>query len=463
MGQDGGATFRDLRVLVGSAMRGLHGAGVKPGDVVGLAMPQSPVHVILLLALARLGAITLPLPWSSGDAEREAIARRFGARRVVSGHERCGVPGLPLAVVKSISARGDEGDFDTWPFVPQPHTALRIALTSATVGERRGIDHDHGMFSRRLARGGYGGHPEPRVLPPRLHITAAMQAALHSLCQGGAIAFPQGYDNAGLLDAAIRLRVTHLLIPPVHAAALLDAVKGEEPALPSLAQLRLVGASASPALVAALRRKLSPNVRVGYATTETGVIASANPAILDAHPGCAGLLEPDARLEVLDESGAPLPPGAIGEIRVRVEGMPTSYHGGEHGGRFRDGWFHPRDRGRITADGVVFIEGRTDSVINVGGRKVSPEHVERCLEEHPGVAAAAVFAIEERGETRIAAAVVAGNAFDWAGLALHARSRLDVLAPVRYHEVPDLPRNAMGKLLRAELPALAAGPLRYPA
>src|SRR5262249_44800978 len=157
------------------------------------------------------------------------------------------------------------------------------------------------------------------------------------------------------------------------------------------------------------------------------------PEILDAHPGCAGRLEPDARLEVLDEHGTLLPPGATGEFRVRVEGMPSSYHDGAHAERFHDGWFYPHDRGRITADGIVFIEGRTDCVINGGGRKVPPEHGERCLEEHGGVAQAAVFAIEgAAGLTRPAAIVVPRGSLDWNSLARHARARLDLTAPERY-------------------------------
>ena len=153
-----------------------------------------------------------------------------------------------------------------------------------------------------------------------------------------------------------------------------------------------------------------------------------------------------------------------GEFRVRVEGMPSAYHGGAHADRFRDGWFYPHDRGQLSADGIVFIEGRTDFVINVGGRKVSPEHAERCLEGHPGVAEAAVFAMEgEAGVTRTAAAVVRRGALDWEARARHAQSRLDVLAPSRYYEARSLPRNASGKLKRSEFAALAAGPLRHPA
>jgi len=111
----------------------------------------------------------------------------------------------------------------------------------------------------------------------------------------------------------------------------------------------------------------------------------------------------------------------------------------------------------------VYVEGRVDDIINVGGRKVSPAHVERILEEHPQVAEAAVFALaDSAGGVHTAAAIVARGTLDWAGLARYGEERLDVLSPWRYYEAASLPRNAMGKLVRRDLAALAAGPLRHP-
>jgi acyl-coenzyme A synthetase/AMP-(fatty) acid ligase len=178
------------------------------------------------------------------------------------------------------------------------------------------------------------------------------------------------------------------------------------------------------------------------------------PETLAREPRSAGPPLPDVRFEVLDQAGRVLPRGASGEIRVAFEGMPTGYHGPDAAdrSRFRDGWFHPGDHGRLSAEGLVFVEGRIDDIVNVGGRKVSPRYVESILEEFPGVREAAVFVAEEGPEgQRIAAAIVASGPVDWAKLAAHAHAQLDVRAPVRYFEMTSLPRNAMGKLLREGL------------
>ena len=455
----GSITYGDMRALIGSTMRELDARGVRPGTVVALTMSQSPLHVIAFIALARLGAVTLPAAPVRGTSHLGALHQRFGVQMAIADREDAGSPGVPLLLMKSTGARGDEADFDDWAYEPVAGTPVRIALTSGTV-QRKGIDQDHAAFSKRLLRRHYG-HDAPRVLPPNLHITAALQLALHALCHGGSVVFPRAYDGASLIDAIRRHSVTHFTMPAVHVAPMLDLVQADSPVLASVRHLRLQGGLPAPAFVARVRRLLSPHVYVPYSTTETGVIAMATPEILDRHPGCAGRLAEGSELEVVDELGVRLPPGLSGEIRVRVDGMPGGYHGGEFPDRFRDGWFHPRDRGRLTADGLLYVEGRLDSVINVGGRKVSPEHVEERLAAFEGVQECAVFAVlGPDGQPRVAAAIVPGPVLDWKALAAHATALLDVLAPTYYHEVESLPRNAMGKLMRGELAPLSAAPLR---
>jgi acyl-coenzyme A synthetase/AMP-(fatty) acid ligase len=105
----------------------------------------------------------------------------------------------------------------------------------------------------------------------------------------------------------------------------------------------------------------------------------------------------------------------------------------------------------------VFVEGRVDDVINLGGRKVSPRFVESILEEFPGVREAAAYVAGEGiGGPRLAAAIVPSGALDWLALARHAARVLEVRAPAHYFELDALPRNAAGKLLRAGLPAWVA-------
>ncbi|HEY2629950.1 MAG TPA: class I adenylate-forming enzyme family protein [Usitatibacter sp.] len=456
-------SYGAMRALVSNTMRALDGQGIRAGQVVALTMSQSPMHIITFLALARLGVISLSVSPIPLDADRAALYRRFGVTAVVSELANAGAPGVLLIHLQGMGAKGTETEFDTWSYEPVGATPLRIALTSGTVGEQKGIEQSHEDFARRLDRRHYGEAERPRVLPPNLHVTAALSLACHALTRGGTVVFPPGYDAASLTATIQRFDVTTLTFPPAHIAMMLPTLPENGPAFPTVTHFRLMSTAPSAAFLEELRRKVTPHVFVPYSTTETGVIAIATPELLEKEPGCAGRIVPDAELEVIGEGGRVLPPNTPGEIRVRTPGMPRGYFGNADATRFRDGWFHPRDTGYVTEEGVVYIQGRIDEVINVGGRKLAPRHAEAILEEDPAVREAAVFPLDAM---TVGAIIAAKGPIDWTHLDEFARTRLEVFAPVRYYEVAELPRNPLGKIRRPELPALAVSAgatLRHPA
>ena len=461
----GGATlsYSHMRALVGATMAFLQEKGVRPGQVVSLTMPQTPLHVITFLALARMGAISLSVSPIARESERDALYRRFGVSAAISELETMGAPGVPLIALKSIGAKGNEAEFDSWPFQPVDSTPMRIALTSGTVGEQKGIEQTHGQFALRLDRRFYGEAPRPRAIPPNLHVTASLTLACHALTNGGALVFPPGYDAQSLFVAIARFGVTHLTMPPAHVATMLPLLDVTEPAFPGVKHLRLLGATPTPALLDEIRRKLTPNVFVPYATAELGVISIATPEILAVAPASSGRVCADAQVQVRGSDGSILPMGQAGELLLRVPGMPLGYFGGADPERFRDGWFHPRDYGYLGPDGLLYVQGRIDEVINLGGRKLAPTYAESILEERGDVREAAVFPIEGMA---VAALVVARGPVDWRALDAFAQKRLKVFAPQRYYEVGEIPRNVMGKIARRELAALAESDratLRHPA
>jgi acyl-coenzyme A synthetase/AMP-(fatty) acid ligase len=295
----------------------------------------------------------------------------------------------------------------------------------------------------RLDRRFYGDAPHPRVMAPPLHITSALQLACHALSSGGAVVFPPATDANAFLAAIHLHAVTHVNLPPADLAMMLSLLPEDTPAFPSIRQLRIVGATPSAALVRAAQRKFSPDISFGYSMTEVGVVARGTARTLEEAPGSAGRLVPGARLEVLED----------GEFRVAVDGMPQGYYGADASEPgFRDGWFYPGDHGHVSADGFVFVEGRRDNLLNVGGHKVAPEFVERILSGHAGVADAAVFPFEDAtAGTQLAAAIVPHADMEWNQLVEYARRAVGASAPVRYFRVERLPRNAMGKLERREL------------
>jgi len=162
------------------------------------------------------------------------------------------------------------------------------------------------------------------------------------------------------------------------------------------------------------------------------------------------------RTRIVDGEGAALPAGAIGELRVRADCMSHEYFGDPvaTARHFRDGWYYPGDLASLTRDGILCVHGRADDMMILNSIKIFPAEIERVLEAHPGVKAAAAFAKPSRahGDIPLAAvelhesATVAGEE-----LMARARERLGVRAPRRIIVVDALPRNAAGKILKTEL------------
>jgi malonyl-CoA/methylmalonyl-CoA synthetase len=238
------------------------------------------------------------------------------------------------------------------------------------------------------------------------------------------------------------------------------------PRVGELAALRLcVSGSAplDPATFAALADGIGSPVLERYGMTETGMLVS-NPYDGERRAGSVGLALPgvEVRFEPRDGGGDP-----AGEILVRGPNVFAGYLGatgvagasgapGSADAFAADGWFRTGDLGRADADGYLRIVGRSKELIITGGYNVYPRDVEEVLGRHPGVAEVAVVGRPdpEWGERVVACVVAAGAAgpadagaiLDWAAehLAPYQRPR-----DVRF--VDELPRNALGKVVRSRL------------
>ena len=121
---------------------------------------------------------------------------------------------------------------------------------------------------------------------------------------------------------------------------------------------------------------------------------------------------------------------------------------------FRDGWFYPGDLGGFDEEGLLYIEGRADDQLNIGGLKVNPEEIEAIISAHSNVAEVGAFVLAGvEGNEVLAAAVVLRANSQPGEIEAHVRTQLGPLAPARYFVVTSLPRTLTGKLRRAELSA----------
>jgi long-chain acyl-CoA synthetase len=186
-------------------------------------------------------------------------------------------------------------------------------------------------------------------------------------------------------------------------------------------------------------------------------LAYLDPADLPSKCGSVGKAIPNVELFVVDERGNRLPANSVGEVVARGSNIMMGYWNkpAETAAVLRDGLYHTGDTGRMDEDGFLYLMGRSDDMIKVSGYKVSPAEIEDALFEIRGVSEAAVVGVPDStvGEA-IAAFIVpqqnAGLTRD--GLKETLKAMLPASKRPAYIELVDaLPRNAAGKIARAEL------------
>jgi acyl-coenzyme A synthetase/AMP-(fatty) acid ligase len=229
--------------------------------------------------------------------------------------------------------------------------------------------------------------------------------------------------------------------------------------LPSLRAVMTGGSLVSRALLMEARARLCSHIVCQYGSTEAGATAFATADRLAGIEGASGYVAPWALVEVVDENDRTLPPGSEGILRIRAGCQGAAYPPDRPDPQsgFRDGWFYPGDRGRLRADGLLIVAGRTSELINAGGFKLAPEIVEDLLATHPSVLEAAAFGVPGAGgiEEINVAVVPRGSLNERQLIAWCAERNVPV---ARVVSVAALPKTALGKINRELLRHdLAAG------
>lgn len=434
----------------------LHERGIRPGDVIGLSLDQSPLHCVAMLALARLGAVSIPVHPLFPQALKVRLVAKYGIRAIVSHKDDYRINGTTFIKLDTLSAEIDGTDMGFTDYLPDAETPFRISLSSGTTGEPKGVLFTHGYLLDRVEKTLYECGSSSRVIPFDLNFALGLVFAIGVLTTGGTVVFPRAYKPQGLIEAINLYAVTHVSLPPVMLMRMNEMLLGEGIAFPTLKHLRIVGDTPPKALLEALRTKFSAHVFVPYGLTELGAISIATPEILATWPDSSGKVQPWAKAEIFDDAtGKVLSPVESGEIRVAMDGMPAGYFKDEGQSRlkFRDGWFYTGDYGRISEEGLLFIEGRMDDIINLDGHKVSPNYIETILRLHPNVSDAVVFAREEKSgaQSLVAAVIPRADGIRQTDLAEYARQQLGPFYPKQFFVMQDFPRNPNGKVLRGEV------------
>ena len=419
---DRALSFAELEDEARGMARRLAGAGVGPGDRVALLLAPTAEYVVLVHALTKLGAVSVPMDPAAPAPVTDRLLEAVGARLVVRS---------PSDVLDAPEAAGLEmGDaFDT-------DSVQCVIHTSGTSGEPAAVELTYGnhLWSAIGAGVRIGVAPTDRWLCclPLHHIggfSIVLRSALYRIPM-----VLEPFDVQGIGAAIERHGVSIVSLVPTMLARLLDAGA-------PLERLRCAVIGGGPMPLPLIERALEAGAPVAptYGLTEAASQVATMPASeVRERPESAGppILNTEVRI---DEQG-----------RICLRG-PTIGPGlaGE------DGWLVTGDLGRVDDDGYLYVLGRADDVIVTGGENVSPAEVELVLLDHPGVADAGVHGRDdpEWQQAVVAHVVLASeNGASEEDLRAFCRERL---AP---HKVPKaitfvsaLPRNATGKLERHKL------------
>jgi len=451
-------TYAELVAATAHVAERLGALGVAPGDLVGIAMRNTPFHLLVILALARLGAISLPVPLYEPPPRRQKIAQRFGLSAVISGHRDNGVAGFPLLLADSAWSQPPRG-YRPQDAAPGDDRPWRVVLTSGTTGVPKGVALTHarsaGLFERYREVLPLG--PGDRLLSTRGPDSGFMlRYNLHAFLGGGALVFDNANKPAEFFAAIERHGVTHAIVSPVYLRQLVGGTSAGAQRLPRLAHLSVGGGILSAEVSSLAQAQLTPNVYNNHGSSETGLTALATPDMLRASRDITGRLAPWVEAQAVNEADVVQEGGQAGILRYRSSFFPDAYFKDPEASArsFRGGWFYSGDVGSVDA-GLLRVEARSDELINLGGVKISPAEVESVLAAYPGVADAAAFsAATPQGQHRLFAAIVTDSVVRDDELMTHCRSRLGARAPMKIFNLEQLPRNEAGKLLRRELAEL---------
>lgn len=469
--------YGELDGLVERAAAYLRGLGVEPGDRVALQLPKSLEFIALHLATLRLGAITLPLnpayppdelAYFLADSGAGAL---FGDRAAAGQYEaiREHLPDLEHVILLEperperfealLPERADPAGL-----VEQiePDTTALMIYTSGTTGRPKGAEITHGNLTANLEalHTAWGWQSDDVLLHvlPIFHVHGLIVALHGALRAGASTLLLRKFDARRTLEVLSTGPVTVFMAVPTIYHRLLAVPEASEYDLSGV-RLFTSGSDRLPDEVfRGFQETFGHTLLERYGMTETGMNLS-NPLRGERRMGSVGLPLPGVEARVVDpETGAPLAPGVVGEVQIRGDHVFKGYwrQPEKTAGAFTaDGWLRTGDLGFYEADGYFTLQGRAKDLIITGGMNVYPPEVERVLAEHPSVRAVAVIGCPdpEWGE-RVVAVVVAGEEDDGLEAAVIERCRARLAAyktPRAVHLVPELPRNAMGKVQKVAL------------
>ena len=471
-------TYAELNARSNRAADAFRGLGVRPGERVALLLMNGVEFIECFFALAKLGAVIVPLNWRLVPDELAFILKDSGARVLVYDGEfqKC---------VRELQQRGGDatavrdwlhaGSDDTRDAFARSWTALceaasdgepdvgaaeddplYIMYTSGTTGLPKGAVHTHrsvlwasltiGMTADVRYRDRYV------IVLPLFHV-GALTPATGNVHRGMTTILMRAFDPVRLFETIAKERVTVLLAVPAMLNFMLQ-VPGHERFDTSTLRWIMSGAAPVPVTLIEAYAKRGIEIHQVYGLTEScGPACLISPDEALAKAGSTGKAFFHTDVRVVDERGRDIPPGGTGEVLVRGAHVMQGYWNRPEATAetIRDGWLYTGDLATIDAEGYVYIQDRKKDMIISGGENIYPAEIENVILSHPEVRDVAVIgqASAKWGESPLAVVVKKDAALSEDAVIQHCQGRLArYKQPRAVRFVEEIPRNPAGKILK---------------
>jgi 2,3-dihydroxybenzoate-AMP ligase len=445
-------TYAEFSRDIGKFTRASRQFGLPRGSAAAVGCSDLYVHWLLLLAFEQLGIATVSVSSQVDASSLPFLARldfMLTEQPLLGGNAKRHQVISPQWV-QDVLALPDEKA--TVILRGEPDDPARILHTSGTTGVSKTLVVSRAAYEVRIRRYGFQyefTRASRYLLTMQFNIGHAYGCATACIRAGGTGVI-ETFDNGKEFARTVTVRgITHITLLPYDLAQVLDDLPRDF-GKPADLTVSSFGAPISEALRQRTRARLATRLCSDYGCNEAGIICLMEAISEDG----VGTVWPGVKVEVVDERDIPLPLGQAGRIRVKTECMANGYLDDDATRRaFRNGWFYPGDLGVLRDPRRLQVIGRSDDLLNIGGRKIAPDLLEARVAAQSIAEDVGVCAIRNADGIEEIWVAVSNPRSDGEALLESIGSAIGhgIVGRCRVVQLPRIPRNATGKIQRTLL------------
>ena len=392
--------------------------GIRHGDAVSIALPNTYEFIVSFLATSYQRAIAAPLNPAYKQDEFEFYIEDLSSAVVIipQGHYVKGGPAVRAArkfkaaiaecylegskLVLEIKEQGILAERQSQPLAhPDPEDVALVLHTSGTTGRPKAVPLTHRNLTRTMQNIGntYELTPKDRtyLVMPLFHVHGLLAGFLAPLRAGGSVIVPPAFSARSFWPDFMTHKANwYTAVPTMHQILLKNPPPSPRP---QIRFIRSCSAPLSPKIFRELEETYGAPVLEAYAMTEAAHQMTSNPLPHKGkrQPGSVGIGQ-GVEVKILDDQGQEVLIGSEGEICIRGENVTKGYINNDKANKesfTANGFFRTGDQGKKDKDGYVIITGRIKELINRGGEKISPIELDHVIATLPQVSEAVSFAI----------------------------------------------------------------------